>query len=307
MLSLITGMSRSNILLLVLLTLSSLAFAQRRPLRKPDFRIKTGQVDNIGRINYDPKTGDYILQWIGLDGKPKRATYVPSWKAILTVTATVRPQGEGFHYVYILSNAPNSPQAVDGFSLKISLQPSKVRVSNNWEFWGIEGSMVGKLARFSAHGRLSSSPLKPGSSLRIEFSSPFPPGVVKCYASGDAPLMRVPEELPQELEDRLPKGMVQEYLFGFTIAPTEKPSLQPLVSDWEISVKEGWVKDEQVGRRLSHELQRILRLVYQKRCREAQGKVNQVIRFAQHNRKLLEPEAQALIFLTLPYLMKRQQ
>ena len=72
------GMFHSDSLLfaLVLVLLSS-ATAFRQPLRKPEFRIKTGQVDDIGRIDYDTKKGDYIFRWKGLDGTEKRAIFCP--------------------------------------------------------------------------------------------------------------------------------------------------------------------------------------------------------------------------------------
>lgn len=90
----------------------------------------------------------------------------------------------------------------------------------------------------------------------------------------------------------------------FTIAPFEKPLLQRLVSDWNMSVKEGWVRDKKLAKRLSQNLRRILRLFAEKRLKEAETEVEQTIRFARQNQKLLEPEAQGLIFLTLPHLVR---
>ncbi len=305
-----TGMLHSTkLLLLALLLAAFLAPAERlpsrKPLRKPDVLIQTGPANNIGRVDYDPRTGDYIFQWQGLDGKPKRAVYVPPWKAIVTVTAEVRPQEEGgFHYSYVVENAPKSPQAVELFYIEMSRAPQKVRVPDKWRFRGVNETVVGKLGQFSTYD----APLKPGSSLKFEFLSPFPPGTVKCYASGDTPMMRVPEELPGELEDRLPKGgMAGSYLRGLTLAPIENPSFARLVSDWNSGVKEGWVREEWVSNQVTQDLKNVLQLVEVRRYRQVAEKVSEIIRFARQNQKLLEPEAQALLVITLPYLTKKLQ
>jgi hypothetical protein len=297
------GMFRSDSLLFALvLVLLSPVTAFRQPLRKPEFRIKTGQVDDIGRIDYDTKTGDYIFRWKGLDGTEKRAIFIPEWKAKLTVTATVHKTQKGFRYTYVLTNAPKSPQAVVLFELAMTQEPEDVRVSHGWKFWGVSETVVGKLASFSTYKGL---PLKPGQSLKIEFFSRFPPGVVKCYAAGDAPIMKVPEEMPGELQDRLPKGIAQSYLWGWTIGPIERVSLPRLFTDWQIAIKEGWVKDEKVARQITKELRQILQMVRQKRSEEVQKRVRTLVQFVRQNRKLFEPEAQALLILTLPYLTGR--
>ncbi len=297
-------MFRSNIVFAVLVPmLLTISYAQRRPLSKPNFRIRTGQVDNIGRIDYDPKTGNYIFQWKGMDRKMKEAVYVPRWKAILTIIATVQSQPNGFRYTYVLINAPKSPQAINGFGLVISEELKQVRVSLGWRFRGIVKTTIGKLADFF----YEELPLKPGSSLRIEFLSPYPPSIIKCYASGDVPIMRVPEEMPGELEDRLPRGIEETELRGWTVGPVAKVSFSRLLSDWQVAIKEGWVKDEKVAGRVAQDLRQILLMVNQKRYEQVQRKAKALIQFTKQNQKLLEPEAQALVFFTLPYLINRLQ
>ncbi len=69
-------------------------------------------------------------------------------------------------------------------------------------------------------------------------------------------------------------------------------------------MEEGWVRDKKLAKRFSQDLQRILRLFAEKRFEEAKAEAEQTIRFARQNQKLLEPEAQALIFFTLPHLVR---
>jgi len=303
-----TGMFRFEAALTVILALmlQAVAHSHRRPLSKPGFRIRIGQVDNIGRVDYDPKTGNYIFRWKGMDGKIKEAVYVPNWKAKVTVIATVLKSHKGFRYVYVLKNEPNSPQAIDSFLIMMVKKPEQVSVSHKWRFWGIEETMVGKAATFSI-GTPDARPLPPGASLRVEFSSHLPPGVTKCYVNGYAPIMRVPEEMPWELEDLLPKGMAQSYLHGWTVAPVENVSFKKLLSDWQIAAKEGWVREGKVAGQIMQALRQISLMVNQKRYEQVQNKVKTLLQFAQKNQKLLEPEAQALLFFTLPYLVDKLQ
>jgi hypothetical protein len=44
-----------------------------------------------------------------------------------------------------------------------------------------------------------------------------------------------------------------------------------------------------------------------KRYKQVAEKVSEILRFARQNQKLLEPEAQALLVITLPYLTKKLQ
>lgn len=285
---------------LTIFGLTSQAFAQRRPLSPPKLSIKTGQVGKIGRIDFDPKTGNYIFTWKGFDGKTKRAVYVPPWKATLTVIAKVKFQPtDNFVYTYTLINSPKSQQSIIGFWLAMSESPKYVRVPKGWKFFGINLTVFGKFADFSGVEK----PIKPGQSIAFELASSYPPGVVTCYADTDAPIMRVPEEMPGELEERLVPGS-EKRLGGKTVGPYRDLTSTKLLSDWQVAIQEGWVKEKKFAHRVQSILRQIILWERQKRTKEIKGAVSKLMNLAQENLKHMEPEAQALLLISLPYPAK---
>lgn len=287
-------------IILMIFNLTLQAFAQRRPLSPPKLRIKTGQVDEIGRIDFDPKTGNYIFTWKGLDGKPKRAIYVPPWKASLTVIAKVKFQPpNNFIYNYNLINSPKSLQSIIGFNLAMSESPKYVRVTKGWKFFGVNLTAYGKFADFSGVEK----PMKPGQSIAFEIASSHPPAVVTCYAFTDAPIMRVPEEMPGELEERLPRGF-EGLLRGKTVGPFKGLNFNKLLSDWQIAIQEGWVKEKKFANRVRSILKQIMLWERQKQFGKIREAVGELVNFAQKNHKYMEPEAQALLLISLPHVTK---
>lgn len=62
------------------------------------------------KIVYDEKTGDFLLQWNGLDGKRKTVVYRPASRLHAVVSGRVERDAarKGFRYVYAVRNLPSS-------------------------------------------------------------------------------------------------------------------------------------------------------------------------------------------------------
>jgi hypothetical protein len=181
----------------------------------------------------------------------------------------------------------------------MSDNPKYVRVPKGWKFYGILQTVTEKLADFSAVKK----PIRPGQSVSLEIVSSYPPGVATCYAFTDAPIMRVPEEMPGELAERLPPGS-KERLSGKTIAPQKNLTFTKLLSDWQVAIREGWVKDKKFAQEVQSTLRQIILWERQKQIGKVKEAVSKLMHLSQKNLKHMEPEAQALLLISLPHLVK---
>jgi hypothetical protein len=278
---------------------------QRKPLQPPANPLPVGRVRKDGEeaeIRYDTKSGNYLFRWKGTDGRPKQAIYTPPWRVLVVVIAEVQhaPQ-QTFLYRYTVQVLPDSPQSLRAFTLLTDAPVQAVRVVQAPR--GPVSTVVGTYPKHRCpiveFGFMQS--LRPSERCQVEFRSLLPPGINSCYALGEAPLMRVPEELPSVLEALLPRPGADEAR-GLTIVPVQLPSIERLVQDWQVALAEGWV-ERRVWREVANRLQQLLA-----QLRRGQRDTAKQIGTGLHHwllarREACLPEAFALISETLPFVL----
>lgn len=271
-----------------------------RPLLKPLQTVRVGKVDNIGAVRYLPKTGDYLFEWTGFRGNKVRAVYVPCSKVRVSVVSSVERAETGeWLYTYRFHHLKESPLRLSWVLLMMDEEPSRVWVSGGMGFDGIKETYLGRAASFSAHPGVA-----PDTVVTIRLLSAHPPLLSRCYVRGDAPLMRVPEEMPTELADLLPPGL-NDSVGGHILAPVSSPTPQRLLADWRIVTQEGWVRDERLAMELTGYVQQVVRWLEAGRSGAEPEAIQAIADRVQKQGHLLEPEAQALLRWTIPALLGR--
>jgi len=282
---------------------------QRKPLQPPPKPLPIGRVQQDGEegeIRYDTKSGNYLFRWKGMDGRLKQAVYTPPWRVRVVVIATVkRISQQTFLYRYTVQVMRDSPQSLSSFTLLTDAPVQAVRVVQvPRDHVSIAVGTYPKHARPMVEFGFV-QPLRPSERCQVEFRSSLPPCIGNCYALGDAPLMRVPEELPGVLEQLLPRPGAAE-VCGLTIVPGQLPSLQRLVQDWQVALTEGWV-EPRVGREVAIRLQQLVAQQRQGRDKAAEQMSTGLHRWLLARREACLPEAFALISVTLPFVLEHSQ
>jgi hypothetical protein len=284
-------------------------FPQRKPLQPPHKPLPIGRVrkdGEEGEIRYDTKSGNYLFRWKGMDGRLKQAIYTPPWRVRVVVIASVqRTPQKTFLYRYTVQVLRDSPQSLSSFTLLTDAPVEAVRVVPK-----PRGSVLISVGAYPKHSRPMiefgfERPLKPSGQCQVEFHSSLPPSVGSCYATGDVPLMRVPEELPGVLEQLLPRPGADE-VRGVTIVPMQRPSLERLVQDWQVALTEGWV-EPRVGREVAIRLQQLAAQRRQGEGKAAEQMGADLQRWLSARREACLPEAYALISETLPFVLEHSQ
>lgn len=307
----ITGMYAFSLLVVASLMMSQPAQnlgAEKRRLLHPSATIRTGAVDSIGRIEYVPQTGNYRFTWRGYDGRLVQATYVPGWKARVTLIASAERLQDGtWCYTYTLCNLSDSPQQVTAVHVTTDAQPLRALVQKGWRFSGVLETHKGNAFEFCVDpGSDPHSPLAAGQQLCLQVFSKDPPAVGICFVSTDAPIMRVPEEMPGELEARLPLGL-DGGLRGYTLSPSRRLSAESFMEHWRTAVKAGWVIDKRLVNRLTAQVEQTVKALRRGDRLGAQSALAGVQQLVLQHSQKIEPEAQALLTQSLPYLARRGQ
>jgi hypothetical protein len=274
-------------------------------LLKPAGVIRTGNVDNVGQVRHLKDTGDYLFVWKGLDGRTIQATYVPQWKAQVTLLVSVRRESDNtWRYLYTLRNLPRSPLQVTAVYMLTNVQPLRVWVEKGWRFVGVVNTYKGKAHEFAENPLVEpSSPLKPGAELRFQVLSEYPPAVTDCFVTTDAPIIRVPEEMPTALADRLPRGF-EGGLHGYTLAPTDSLTPERFLAQWRVAIRVGWVTDTPLARQLTEQVEGAVKSVQRGDRSAARDALAAIQKLVGQHQKHIEPEAQALLLESLPYLLR---
>jgi len=304
----ITGICVFSLVVMSCVTMAQRATESNPPakrLLKPAGAIRTGNVDNVGQVRYLKDTGDYLFVWKGLDGRTLQATYVPEWKAQVTLLVSVRRESDNsWRYLYTLRNLPRSPLKVTAVYMLTNVQPLRVWVEKGWRFVGVVDTYKGKAHEFAENPLVGpSSALEPGGELRFQVLSEYPPAVVDCYVSTDAPIIRVPEEMPTVLADQLPHGF-EGGLHGCTLAPTDSLTAQRFLEHWRIAIRVGWVTDKPLARQLTEHVEEAVRAVRRGNRSAAREVLAAIQKLVGQHQKHIEPEAQALLLESLPYIVR---
>ncbi len=278
---------------------------RRKPLQPPQKPIPIGRVQaegEAGDIRYDSKSVTYIFRWQGADGRLKQAVYTPPWRVRVIVAATVqRTRQDLFLYRYTVQVLPNSPQSLWMFTLLVDAPVQAVRgVQVPRGRVSITMGTYPKYRRPMVEFRFEPS-LQPSQHCQVEFLSQLPPGIGPCYARGESPLMRVPEELPGVLQNLIPRPG-QDEARGITVVPVPKPTIEQLIQDWQTVLTEGWV-EQRVGREVANRLQQLMQQVRSGDSGSARQRGEELRRWLLTQQKACLPEAVALISETLLFLL----
>ena len=281
--------------------------AEKRRLLQPAATIRTGAIDSIGRIEYAPQTGSYRFTWRGYDGRLVHATYVPEWTARVTLIASAERLQDGtWCYTYTLHNLSDSPHRVTVAHVTTDAQPLRAIVQKGWRFSGVVETHKGNALQFCVDpGSDPYSPLAAGQQLRLQVYSKDPPAVGICFVGTDAPIMRVPEEMPGDMEARLPLGL-DGGLRGYTLSPSQRLSAESFMEHWRTAVKAGWVTDKRLVNRLTVQVERTVKALRRGDRLGAQSALAGVQQLVLQHSQKIEPEAQALLMQSLAYLARRE-
>ncbi len=306
----ITGTCASSaaiaFLLAVMLIATSSAQADQRRLLQPGATIRTGKVNGVGRIEYIRRTGEYRFIWKGFDGRLVEATYIPEWRAKVTLTASAEALPDGtWRYTYTLHNLPSSPQSVTAVYITSDVAPLRVLVERGWRFVGWKETYKGTALCLEVDPAAQPySPLAPGQQLQWHVISGHPPAVGTCFVTTDAPIMRVPEEMPSALADQLPPGL-DAGLRGETLSPRQSLSAETFLMHWRTAVKAGWVRDRRLASLLTTQVEQAVKALQRGDNGQAQRVLAAIQQLASEHRAQLEPEAEVLLLQSLPVVARR--
>jgi hypothetical protein len=172
--------------------------------RRPRGVARTGRTVAAGALLLasaaDAQVGDY--SWVTYPG------WIPSDRVVprVTVTHPYDSVSRRYTYQYTMGNDASAQQAILELGLLFSLPVSQVRAAAGWE--GFAFSQTGNYAMpgvdFFAtpgdeYGESPNGPapaqIEPGQSLSgFSYASEYPPGLVRAYARGFAPIPFLPDD-----------------------------------------------------------------------------------------------------------------
>lgn len=219
---------------------------KRVPLQKKQVVLKSLEIYLQRALRVDPKTGEeilydpkprielldakagkYYVKWIGYDGNEKVVVYQRPDAIDVIVSASVMKTRTGqYVYEYTIQNLVTSGQYLAGFEVQTfssDIIPSKFPAKiDNISI----GEMSNDIPEFKEGRWIDFAPLpprprvNPGQSITFQLTSSSPPGLVLCRVhGGDFVMKGVGEEMPQELENVLPR--FEALPSGYTIGPID--------------------------------------------------------------------------------------
>lgn len=230
-----------------------------------------------------------------------RAVYVPKSKVRVSVVSSVERAETGkWLYTYRFHHLKESPLRLEWVFIMMDEEPSQVWVNKGLRFDGIQKTHLGRAASFSAYPGVA-----PDTVVTIRLLSPHPTLLSRCYVMGDAPPMRVPEEMPWALDELRPPGL-SDSVGGYVLVPVSSPTPQRLLADWRIVTQEGWVRDKRLAVELTGYVQQVVRWLSAGRPGAEPEAIQAIADRVQKQGHLLGSEAQALLRWTLPAVLGRQ-
>lgn len=271
-------------------------------------------------IVYDEATGNFLLQWNGLDGKRKTIVYRPATRLHAVVVAQVERDatGKGFRYVYAARNLPASQRELQ--SLYIETKATADSVESPGADWGYSRPLTQVVQKaldvesgwawsYTAEGRQG---LLPGESDRgFAYHSEGLPGIVRCFARQRAGMKGVGEEPPEELMAALdPFSWVMPN--GVTVGPVApleriEPSefLKNIDAMIDVSVQQGWILSPSLAQELRSAVKGAVTSLEQENG-SGQATLRDVLKRVEGERdKALLSEAYALLRYNLEFLLSR--
>lgn len=308
--------------------------ADRKPLPRPVLKkikhepVRTGnrynlitgereKYDREGKIVYDDNTGNFFLQWVGIDGQRKTIIYKPATRLDVVVIAKVVsvPDEGSYQYFYILKNLPSSQRKLQNLYLETGARIRDVQAPDaSWYSRPFTGYLKGVLK--VADGWVWSDTLRgragspPGKTIEgVSFRSSGLPGIVKCYVRHNGRLKGVGEELPEELHAAI-DSVAWKIPQGITVGPVAKPeSVDPatlvrnIIHLLDVSVEQGWINSQTLAQEIRGKLEKIVLTISQDSSVRARGNIESVLVLIENEGgKGLLSEAYALLRFNLEYV-----
>lgn len=297
---------------------------QHGPVRKesrydPETR-KWEKFDREGRIVYEDETGNFLLQWLGMDGQRKTIVYTPATRLDVVVEAGVAydPEANAYLYSYSMTNLPSSQRILQ--SLYLETRDSVRDVKAPEKSWYSRPFTEYLKGVFKADDGWSWADTRPGQAGLLpgekaggmEFQSAGLPGLVRCYVRHYAKLKGVGEELPEALHaaiDRVAWQIPQ----GVTIGPVKPPEpfyaagfTRNLIRLLDVSVEQGWVNESRVAEELRVLLTGVLESLEGGGQDKALTEIGELLaRVEQEKENGLLSEAYALLRFNLEFLREK--
>ncbi|HZD05891.1 MAG TPA: hypothetical protein VE173_13275, partial [Longimicrobiales bacterium] len=160
--------------------------------------------DVEGRIEYLPESRDFLISWAKGDGSRERVHYELPNKVSAIVAATVSfDSSRGLYtYSYTITNGATSTQRLQWLFLEAASVDHAMGPDQSWLSEALTPHLTSELgiSGWSWIQVAATLGILPGHEVEgFRIVSRAPPGVVRCYVRGMVPLMRVSEEIPEEL------------------------------------------------------------------------------------------------------------
>lgn len=314
------------------------AHAQRSPLTSVDLtRVeypaggtrerlnqKTHRLDKYDldqKIVYEEKTGDFLLQWTGADGKRKTIVYHPANRLHAVVTARVERDAtaNGFRYVYAVRNLPNSqrelqvlyitiradvsnaesPDATWGRSVPFTEYLRKVlEVPGGWRWAQTGGGRTGLRSGESAYG--------------FAFQSSGLPAPTKCFVDIQKGMKGVGEEPPEELMAALDpvSWLVPRGLTVGPVAPPDKLEPGKFLTDIQgmvdTALEQGWILSPSLAKELKESLRQAASLMNGADSKAQRTALEEILKGVEEEKdKRLLSEAYAILKYNIEFILSR--
>lgn len=326
------------LLLLIAFGASPPQRAERRPLQRPVLRLestfttkryvgidpRTGEgryEAHQGKVTLDEKTGNYLITWIGTDGKLKTIVFEPSIKVDVIVEAHVQYEEarRKFRYSYKLRNLKSSQQKLYSFILQTKAPLYRIMLPDEgWIFGPMHGFKVQEGVWMDwadvKHDRLG---IPPGQEIEdISFESSGLPGIVGCYVRGYAEPMRgVGEDgMPEEIADTVYDASFK-WPYGRTIGPVAPPEpfqprefLQSLMAMLEESLSLGWIDRVETVNFFKSKLAKAEQAMRSKDYALTKSALREVIEEAEKLKETkITSEVYAILRFNAQYLIEKQE
>lgn len=273
------------------------------------------------KIVHDEASGNFLLQWNGLDGKRKTIIYRPATHLHAVVTAKVEPDvtGSRFRYVYAIRNLPTSRRHLQSFYIETKADVDKPESPD--ATWGYSGPFTDYLMKvFQVKGGWDWAQTRNGrngllsgeSSYGFSFRSTGLPALVKCYVAGSPGMKGVGEEPPEELMAAL-DPVLWLVPHGVTVGPVAAPEnldsvvfLNEVDAMVEIAVQQGWVLSPSLAQELRESLKSAVASLQQENSNGTVETLQGLLkRVEEEKEKALLSEAYALLKYNIEFLLSR--
>lgn len=276
-------------------------------------------------IEFDQKTGNYIFRWRGYRGNPVVAIFEPATKIDVIIKASAELMDTSKHrymYNYEILNGKDSLQDVSDFWVEYKAPIYNVRAPKGWKGWINSGTRFAPpTCSWGANEPdetvtptgwlpVPKARIRPSTSLKgFSFESDGLPGIVNCYAKGFTQAMRVPEEMPEEL-DRIPLNRFPlDLVSGKTIGPVREPEVfdriefsNYIASLARESLSLGWIGKKEILEGLLTKLELAGRGSTEEAKRLLHGMIDEIEKMGEED---MSSESRSLLKLNIFYLLDK--